>query len=464
MTIPCSTGPDGVAPPNSSGIKVIVVGLGIGGLAAAIECHRKGHAVMAFDKIPVHTDTHGDLLGISTNSARVIAKWGEGAIHEILSSVKNASPATEICDTAGRTIMPADMTGYKKEDGYWVLRSMLAATLYEHALSLGIDLHVGMDAAVTDYWETDEEAGVIINGERFAADCVICCDGINSNGRQIILHEDPPLKSTKEYVFRTSFTTVELKDDPAARWILNGMDECDRGKVFKGRGLEVGFSSFENGQTIVLSDLAMEKLGRPPGSLDDVMQIIADWPIQRDFAGLLKHIPPLGVIHHPIALRDCLKTWISAGGRTIVIGDAAHSYLPIFGQGGSQAIEDAAVLAIALELSGKGNVRQALQFSCRRKPRATRISEASWAMHNDWYNQDWDAVAKDPKLLKSSRPGWVLSHDCQAYAYEEYQKVVHAMETNQEYIPTNVPADGGLGLNEKMTLTGEMTQASDVDR
>jgi 2-polyprenyl-6-methoxyphenol hydroxylase-like FAD-dependent oxidoreductase len=105
----------------------------------------------------------------------------------------------------------------------------------------------------------------------------------------------------------------------------------------------------------------MEKLGRSPGSLNDVMEIIADWPVQRDFVGLLTHIPPEGVIHHPIALRDSLKTWISAGGRTIVIGDAAHSYLPILGQGGSQAIEDAAVLAIALELSGKGNVRRALQ-------------------------------------------------------------------------------------------------------
>jgi hypothetical protein len=34
------------------------------------------------------------------------------------------------------------------------------------------------------------------------------------------------------------------------------------------------------------------------------------------------------------------------------------------------------------------------------------------------------------------------------------------METNEEYIPTNVLADGGLGLHEKMTLMGEMAQAS----
>jgi hypothetical protein len=62
MTIPSHTGPSETAPPHSSGIKVIVVGLGIGGLAAAIECHRKGHTVLAFDKIPVHTDTRKNYL------------------------------------------------------------------------------------------------------------------------------------------------------------------------------------------------------------------------------------------------------------------------------------------------------------------------------------------------------------------------------------------------------------------
>ena len=51
MAVFSGLGPDGTAPPHSSGIKVIVVGLGIGGLATAIECHRKGHTVIAFDKV-----------------------------------------------------------------------------------------------------------------------------------------------------------------------------------------------------------------------------------------------------------------------------------------------------------------------------------------------------------------------------------------------------------------------------
>lgn len=45
----------------------------------------------------------------------------------------------------------------------------------------------------------------------------------------------------------------------------------------------------------------------------------------------------------------------------IVIGDAAHSFLPYAGQGGNQAIEDAVVLAICLELAGKRDVPLALR-------------------------------------------------------------------------------------------------------
>jgi hypothetical protein len=75
------------------------------------------------------------------------------------------------------------------------------------------------------------------------------------------------------------------------------------------------------------------------------------------------------------------------------------------------------------------------------------------AMHHEWYNQDWDAVAKDPTSIRSSRPGWILSHDCQEHIYQEYEKVVHSIQSNQEYTPSNVPADGGLGLTEKMTVS-----------
>lgn len=39
-------------PVAPTGITVIIVGLGVAGLTAAIECHRKGHTVIGFEKAP----------------------------------------------------------------------------------------------------------------------------------------------------------------------------------------------------------------------------------------------------------------------------------------------------------------------------------------------------------------------------------------------------------------------------
>jgi monoamine oxidase len=52
MTVAHGVGPNGVAPPGSSGIQVIIVGLGIAGLVAAIECHYKGHVVVGLERSP----------------------------------------------------------------------------------------------------------------------------------------------------------------------------------------------------------------------------------------------------------------------------------------------------------------------------------------------------------------------------------------------------------------------------
>jgi 2-polyprenyl-6-methoxyphenol hydroxylase-like FAD-dependent oxidoreductase len=85
------------------------------------------------------------------------------------------------------------------------------------------------------------------------------------------------------------------------------------------------------------------------------------WRLQGKLETIVKQVPDTKMVHHPLAFRTPLPRWTSSERRMIVIGDAAHPFLPVIGQGASQAIEDAAVIAIALELSGKSNVPLALQ-------------------------------------------------------------------------------------------------------
>lgn len=48
-----------------TGIHVVIVGAGFGGLTAAIECHLKGHKVTVLERTPEWRDL-GDILSLGT--------------------------------------------------------------------------------------------------------------------------------------------------------------------------------------------------------------------------------------------------------------------------------------------------------------------------------------------------------------------------------------------------------------
>ena len=45
-----SNGDNDVRRDGSSGINVLIIGAGVGGLVAALECHRKGHSVRIWER------------------------------------------------------------------------------------------------------------------------------------------------------------------------------------------------------------------------------------------------------------------------------------------------------------------------------------------------------------------------------------------------------------------------------
>jgi hypothetical protein len=49
---------------------------------------------------------------------------------------------------------------------------------------------------------------------------------------------------------------------------------------------------------------------------------------------------------------------------------------------------------------------------------------------------DWDAIAKNPALVRSRYPKWVWSHDPEAYAYEKFAEALHHVLSDGE-VPLN---------------------------
>lgn len=74
------------------------------------------------------------------------------------------------------------------------------------------------------------------------------------------------------------------------------------------------------------------------------------------FKELVKLTPRQTIINFELFWRNPQPSWCSPGGRVIQIGDAAHSFLPASGNGGTQAIEDDVSLASCLQVGGKKNI------------------------------------------------------------------------------------------------------------
>jgi 2-polyprenyl-6-methoxyphenol hydroxylase-like FAD-dependent oxidoreductase len=140
-----------------------------------------------------------------------------------------------------------------------------------------------------------------------------------------------------------------------------------------GPGARFGFADISQGETYWFAMLNAREGEREPNSLEVVTRHFAGWadPVPK----LLANTRPERVFRTDIHDRLPVASW--SRGRVTLLGDAAHPTTPNLGQGGSMAIEDAVVLAHALERAP--SVADALaDYERRRVARTSRIVEASF--------------------------------------------------------------------------------------
>ncbi len=113
--------------------------------------------------------------------------------------------------------------------------------------------------------------------------------------------------------------------------------------------------------------------------------------------------------------RTELPRW--SKGRITLLGDACHPMLPFMAQGAAQSIEDGAALA-ALLRDMKDDIPASLRrYEEARKPRATRLQQASAANRTRFHLQDGpEQQARDAAMTASgdrsmANIGWLYAHD-----------------------------------------------------
>ncbi|KZP01355.1 monooxygenase [Calocera viscosa TUFC12733] len=412
-------------------VQIIIVGAGFAGLACAIESKLKGHHVIVLEKFP-ELKVLGDIISFGANAGRIFMRWG---LHDkfwpVCTHLRQFHLHTWKGDLIDNTVLKPRADGIYHYNGH---RGELHKILIEHAIEMGIDLRFGQQ--VTEYWETDDAAGVVVNGERLTADVVVGADGVRSKAREKVLGYFDKPRPSGYAIYRAWFTAAGsgIEEDPLANYLVKD------GDAFYGWiGKDVHFlcSSSKDGKevswVITHKDEAdIEESWQFPGKMEDVLKIVEDWDPR--CAAILSKAP--SCVDWKLVYRDPLPTWLSRKARIALIGDAAHPFLPTSAQGASQAIEDAVTIAVNLKLAGKKDAQLALRaFETMRYKRVRDVQVTGEVNRDKWHNADEEAVKKDPDSVKIFNEEWIMEHDAERWAFEHYPEVAERIKQDGYKLP-----------------------------
>lgn len=357
--------------------KVLVVGGGVAGTAAAIFLAEGGVEVRLVEQKP-EVSTIGSGITLQGNALRVLRQlgvWEQVEDHGYgFDTLGLRAP-----DPAGTLIveMPDARTGGRDLPAtVGMPRPELARILIERAQGLGATLSFGM--SLVSFEQDDDGVDVVLgDGTTDRYDLVIGADGLHSHVRSLMgidvrpaatgmaiwrVFTPRPASITRTDLFyggqsyiagycptgRDSLYAYIVEDADAANFTLTGPE-----RVAKMRELSTAYH----------------------GPWDDIRPLITD---ERE------------VNYTFFEAHTVEESWNH--GRVVIIGDAAHSCPPTLAQGAAQSLEDAAVLAELLLSAGELSPELWASFRARRFDRAREVVEASVQL-GQWlleHNRDAD--------------------------------------------------------------------------
>ncbi|GAA1310920.1 FAD-dependent oxidoreductase [Pseudonocardia xinjiangensis] len=346
---------------------IVVVGAGLGGLAAALAVHRAGHEVTVLERAPELRET-GAGIGLPPNGVLALDALGLG--EPVRARAVPLDGGAALRDRHGRPLITTDQVAMAEHVGApfvavprpW-LHGLLAEALPADAVRTG--------CAVTTVREVG--AHVELDGAAdLRADAVVVADGAGSRLRSTLFPDHPGLAGSGEKAARAIAAVAPANVPMVAGELLDHRT-----------GDRFGCLPMDDGIYWYSAWRASAEDGASTATADERHRWLrsrrADW--HPSVTALIDATPPEGVhVVETAQLRWPLP--VLAVGRVALLGDAAHAMTPDLGQGACQAFEDAVVLGNELAGAGPADVPHALiAYSARRHPRTGALQRDARRMN-----------------------------------------------------------------------------------
>ena len=332
---------------SEADVRVIVVGAGIGGLAAGIALRRAGSEVEMFERAEVMQDV-GAGLSLWANAIHALDRLGLGDRIRALST-PYAAAGLRTWDGRVLTAPPPDLERRLGVLCVVVHRAELLEALLETFEPAGLHLGARCERVQQD------ECGVtaeLSGGRHVRGDVLIGADGLHSVVRAQLHGDEPP-----RYAGYTAWRGVVAFDTGRVRASESWGYGTRFGQVPMGGGRVYWFATENTSEG-----------GRNPDEKAHLLRLFRGWhaPIEE----LIRATPGSEILRNDIHDRPTADRW--GEGRLTLLGDAAHPMTPNLGQGACQALEDAVVLARCL--GQQPDPAMALrQYEAERLPRTNTL-------------------------------------------------------------------------------------------